>query len=277
MLSAVNSVKLLPKPSPLPPWESVQSSSQSFQLSSHSNQMQSHMPLCCRHRRLSLLPTWRWDNVDTLARETIIRSNQLSMQKALQTACQSNSISSIMFHTLILFRDVGLDNAVIHEAEERWIWLNQLMQFGYCMAHLPSCQGLDGASCWDHSANKFFFLFLKLDTFCMFLSWFSQLTWHRVLKLSNSNQSNSCFDRTSWLCFNFRLFSKWAENAIRWASRHSTVPSPSSCARTALWASWAPTRRMWSFGTSAKEATNKCIASSNKGLTSSNNVCYWKQ
>ena len=35
------------------------------------------------------------------------------------------------------------------------------------------------------------------------------------------------------------------------ASRHSTEPSPSSCARTALCASWAPTRRMWSLGTSS--------------------------
>lgn len=35
----------------------------------------------------------------------------------------------------------------------------------------------------------------------------------------------------------------------QWTSRHSTLPSPNSCARTALCASWAPTRRIWSFGT----------------------------
>ena len=34
------------------------------------------------------------------------------------------------------------------------------------------------------------------------------------------------------------------------ASRHSTLPSPISWARTAEWASCAPTRRMWSLGTS---------------------------
>ena len=35
----------------------------------------------------------------------------------------------------------------------------------------------------------------------------------------------------------------------QWTSRHSTLPSPNSCARMALCASWAPTRRIWSFGT----------------------------
>mmetsp|Transcript_88720 Transcript_88720/g.275828 ORF Transcript_88720/g.275828 Transcript_88720/m.275828 type:complete len:212 (-) Transcript_88720:941-1576(-) len=55
-------------------------------------------------------------------------------------------------------------------------------------------------------------------------------------------------ERSSKSCPTFRM----AIGTVR----HSTVPSPSSPARTAEKASWAPTRRMWSFGTGKKASSD---------------------